>query len=181
MTEFDISKVNIPELNTNYSNNMISNIQRDIEKNIRFVQETREDREVEELRRHNELVAAIKEAGEKGASIIIGDNANGVQIQQNTVDSVQEMSDSPKLDYDKISKILADICSYFEYPQFARTFGDNSENVKAIIQSTLEAVEKHEDEGMIKKSLKVIKDLAIGAAGSIIASGILGLLGMIPL
>lgn len=180
MTDFDIGKINLPPLNMDYTNNMINSIQRDTERNLKAIQDAREEREAEELRRHNELVAALKEAGEKGATIIIGDNANGIQIQQNTSDSIQEMTNSQGLDYEKTSKVLNEICSYFEYPQFAQTFGDNSDNVKAIIQSTLEAVEKHEDEGLIKKSLKVLKDLTIGAGGSMIASGILGLLSMIP-
>lgn len=51
---------------------------------------------------------------------------------------------------------------------------------KAVVKSTLEALDKNEDEGLIKKSLKILKDLAIGAGGSLIGSGILALLGTIP-
>ena len=77
--------------------------------------------------------------------------------------------------------MLKEISTYFEFPQFQQTFGDNTENVKSIIQNTLDALDKKEDEGLIKKSLKVLKDLAIGADGSLIGSGILALLGTIPL
>ena len=46
---------------------------------------------------------------------------------------------------------------------------------------TLSRAVKHiQDEGLIKKSLKVLKDLTIGAGGSLIGSGILALLGTIP-
>ena len=51
---------------------------------------------------------------------------------------------------------------------------------KVVVKSTLEALDKNEDEGLIKKSLKILKDLAIGAGGSLIGSGILALLGKIP-
>lgn len=51
---------------------------------------------------------------------------------------------------------------------------------KAVVKSTLEALDKNGDEGLIKKSLKILKDLAIGAGGSLIGSGILALLGTIP-
>ena len=54
-------------------------------------------------------------------------------------------------------------------------------DIKNIIQNTIDALDKKEDEGLIKKSLKVLKDLAIGAGGSLIGSGILALLGTIPL
>lgn len=180
MSEIDFKKMNIPQLNFDYTNNMINSIQRDTEKNIRAVQEAREAREGEELRRHNELVEALKEAGEKGATIIIGDNANGIQIQQNSAGSQQSMTNSNGLDYEKATEVLKEISSYFDFPQFKQTFGDNSDNVKAVVKSILEALDKNEDEGLIKKSLKILKDLAIGAGGSLIGSGILALLGTIP-
>lgn len=51
-------------------------------------------------------------------------------------------------------------------------------DVKSIIQNTIEALDK-KDEELIKKSLKVLKDLELGAGGSLIGSGILVLLGTI--
>ena len=45
------------------------------------------------------------------------------------------------------------------------------------VEETIKATQKKEDENLIKKSLRVIKELATGAAGSLIASGILSLLG----
>ena len=88
-----------------------------------------------ELRRHNELVAALKEAGEKGATIVIGDNANGIQIQQNSAGAQQKMDNEQTFNYEKASEVLKEISTYFEFPQFQQTFGDNTENVKSIIHS----------------------------------------------
>lgn len=190
MTDFkdiDFSKVN---LNLDLTKTMqfvnpmqdhITQMQREQEKTLRSIQKSREEKEAEELRRHNELVAALKEAGEKGATIVIGDNANGIQIQQNSSNSTQEMTNSQTFNYDKALEILKEIKGYIEFPQFQTTFGENSENVKAIIDDTIKAVENKESEGIIKKSLHILKDLAVGASGSLIASGILALLGTLPL
>lgn len=159
----------------------LSQVQREQEQLLRNIQRTREEKEAEELRRHNELVSALKEAGEKGATIIIGDNANGIQIQQNSNSSMQEMTNVQPFDYDKALEILKDIKEYVEFPQFQTTFGQNSENVEAIINATIEAIENKENEGIIKKSLHILKDLTIGAGGSLIASGILALLSTLSL
>lgn len=159
----------------------MSRMQREQDQMIRNVERARQEKEAEELRRHNELVAALKEAGENGATIIVGDNANGIQIQQNSAGASQEMTNSQTLDYGKTLDILKEIKSYIDFPQFEATFQNNSENVKAMIENTIKAVECKEDEGIIKKSLNLLKDLAVGAGGSLIASGILALLGTLPI
>ena len=162
MSDIDFSKIKLPQPNFDYVNDMISSIQRSQEESLRAVQKAREAKEAEELRRHNELVAALKEAGEKGATIVIGNNANGIQIQQNSAGAQQKMDNEQTFNYEKASEVLKEISTYFEFPQFQQTFGDNTENVKSIIQNTIAALNKKEDEGLIKKSLKVLKDLAIG-------------------
>ena len=159
----------------------MAQIQREQEQTIRSIQKAREEKEAEELRRHNELVAALKEAGEKGATIVIGDNANGIQIQQNANSSTQEMTNSQSFNYDTALEVLKEIKGYIDFPQFQETFKENSENVKAIIEDTIKAVENKDDEGIIKKSLRILKDLAVGTSGSLIASGIIALLGTLPL
>ena len=159
----------------------MARIQAEQERSFKNIQRAREEKEVEELRRHNELVAALKEAGEKGATIVIGDNANGIQIQQNSDGSTQEMTNSQTFNYDKALEVLKEIKEYVDFPQFQATFGENSDNVKAIIEKTIEAVENRSDEGIIKKSLRILRELAIGTSGSLIASGIIALLGTLPL
>ena len=53
--------------------------------------------------------------------------------------------------------------------------------IRNIVQKTIEAVEKRAEPSLIQKSLHVIKDLAIGTGGSLIASGIIGLISSIPM
>lgn len=159
----------------------MARMQREREQTIRSIQKAKEEKEAEELRRHNELVAALKEAGEKGATIVIGDNANGIQIQQNSDGAMQEMTNSQTFNYDKALEVLKEIKEYVDFPQFQATFKENSENVKAVIEDTIKAVENKEDVGIVKKSLRILKDLAVGASGSLIASGIIALLGTLPL
>ena len=84
--DIDLSKFSLDLTKTmqyvNPVQDQMARIQREQEQTIRSIQKAREEKEAEELRRHNEIVAALKEAGEKGATIVIGDNANGIQIQQ---------------------------------------------------------------------------------------------------
>lgn len=58
MSDIDFSKIKISQPNFDYTNAMIDSIQRSQEESLRAVQEAREAKEAEELRRHNELVAA---------------------------------------------------------------------------------------------------------------------------
>lgn len=183
--DIDLSKFSLDLTKTmqyvNPVQDQMARMQREQEQTIRSIQKAREEKEAEELRRHNELVAALKEAGEKGATIVIGDNANGIQIQQNSDGAMQEMTNSQTFNYDKALEVLKEIKEYIDFPQFQTTFKENSENVKAIIEDTIKAVENKEDVGIVKKSLRILKDLAVGASGSLIASGIIALLGTLPL
>lgn len=181
MAEFDFGNLSGLQLNLSPTVDMISKIQSEQENAIRAVEAARRAKEVEELRRHNELVEALKEAGEKGATIVIGDNANGIQIQQNSTGANQTMNNVQCLDYEQVKAVLNEIKEYFDFPKFAETFGDNTENMKTIVEATLEAVNSNEDEGLIKKSLHIIRDITCNAAGSLIASGILALLGQLPI
>ena len=183
--DIDLSKFSLDLTKTmqyvNPVQDQMARIQREQEQTIRSIQKAREEKEAEELRRHNEIVAALKEAGEKGATIVIGDNANGIQIQQNSDGAMQEMTNSQTFNYDKALEVLKEIKEYIDFPQFQTTFKENSVNVKAIIEDTIKAVENKEDVGIVKKSLRILKDLAVGASGSLIASGIIALLGTLPL
>ena len=183
--DIDLSKFSLDLTKTvqhvNPIQDHMARMQREQEQTIRSIQKAKEEKEAEELRRHNELVAALKEAGEKGATIVIGDNANGIQIQQNSDGAMQEMTNSQTFNYDKALEVLKEIKEYIDFPQFQTTFKENSENVKAIIEDTIKAAENKEDVGIVKKSLRILKDLAVGASGSLIASGIIALLGTLPL
>ena len=151
------------------------------ERQIREITNARERKEAEELRRHNELVEAINKAAENGATIQIGDNVRDIQIQQNTSNSTQKMNISGEFDYKKVLDVLNEIKEYVEMPKFKETFKDNTDNVVSLIDGSIEAAKSEENSGLIKKSLNIIKDLAVGASGSLIASGILALLQTLPL
>lgn len=183
--DIDLSKFSLDLTKTmqyvNPVQDQMARIQREQEQTIRSIQKAQEEKKAEELRRHNEIVAALKEAGEKGATIVIGDNANGIQIQQNSDGAMQEMTNSQTFNYDKALEVLKEIKEYIDFPQFQTTFKENSENVKAIIEDTIKAVENKEDVGIVKRFLRILKDLAVGASGSLIASGIIALLGTLPL
>lgn len=111
--DIDLSKFSLDLTKTMQHVNPIQDhmarMQREQEQTIRSIQKAKEEKEAEELRRHNELVAALKEAGEKGATIVIGDNANGIQIQQNSDGATQEMTNSQTFNYDKALEVLKEI------------------------------------------------------------------------
>lgn len=140
------------------------------------IQMNKEEKEEEELRRHNELINALKAAGKNGAKIIIGDNANDVQIQQNATNSNQSFTNTQTFDYEKALDVLKKIKGCFSYPQFSIDFAENSEVFKQLVERTISSVEKKEEPTLIKKSLGVLKDLSLKAGGSLLATGILGLL-----
>jgi len=186
MADFDFEKFknvkfDIPQMDLLPAQNVVAEINRRNEETFRAIQEAREEKEAEELRRHNELISALREAGEKGATIVIGDNANSIQIQQNSSGASQTMNISQCLDYEQVKSVLNEIRGYFDFPQFHTAFGENTENVKSVVESTLASVENGDDEGLIKKSLRILHALAIGAAGSLVASGIIALLGTLPI
>jgi hypothetical protein len=176
--KIDVSKF---QFNLQPAQDALARIQQEQEASMRALQRSREEKEAEELRRHNELVAALKEAGEKGATIIVGDNAAGVQIQQNSAGASQTIDCSQGLNFEQVRKVLTEIQGYFDIPQFKDAFGENADNVKSVVNETLKSVEKGESESLIKKSLRVLRDIVVGAAGSLVGSGILGLLGTLPI
>ena len=175
--QFDVSKVNFEPPRYTIAQSAIDDMNKRTQQITVDLTRAREERDAEELRRHNELISALKEAGEKGATIVIGDNATGIQIQQNSTGTWQNMTNTIGLDYAQTLKVLEVIKGYFDFPKFQETFGENTDNVKAVVEETIKAAQDKEDENLIKKSLRVIKELATGAAGSLIASGILSLLG----
>ena len=62
MTDIDLSKLT---LNISPTLDIVSDIQHQQDNAIRALEAARRAKEQEELRRHNELVSALREAGEK--------------------------------------------------------------------------------------------------------------------
>lgn len=110
MADFDkLNGFDLTGITANFRNPMqdtIDRMNRENEQALRALDATRREKEAEELRRHNELLSALKEAGEKGATIIVGDNANGIQIQQNSAGATQTMENTQGLDYEKTMTVF---------------------------------------------------------------------------
>ena len=109
-----------------------------------------------------------------------GDVSNS-QIQQGNINSTQTMTSGADFDYTTVLTVLKKIERSFENPDFQEDFGDKAETVKTIVTEALEAVNKQEKAAKIEGLLNDLKNLAIGVTGSLIASGICGLLSQLPL
>ena len=105
------------------------------------------------------------------------------QIQQGSTNSAQTMMSTADtdFDYDAVLTVLKKIEKSFESPDFQGDFGDKAETVKNIVADAIESVNKKENATKIKTVLNDLKNLAIGVGGSLIASGICGLLEQLPL
>ena len=114
-------------------------------------------------------------------NISIGDNNLGVTAMQGNNNVVNNTIMEKSFDYEKTLKVLKEIEGYLDFPQFTETFEGNSENLKKIVLETILATELKNDEKLITKSLQLLKNLTIGATSSIISSGIIALLGTLPL
>lgn len=156
---------------------ILENLRKQNEEVARYAEEAYQ----EKLRRHNELIDSIKEAGKQGATIIVGDNAGEIQIQQNSAGASQTLVRSQIFNYEQAAAILREIVGFFDYPQFDQAFGERAEATKVLVLNTLKSVSEKENESLVKKSLRILRDLAIGATGSVIGAGIYALIAQLPL
>lgn len=105
----------------------------------------------------------------------------GSQIQQNTTNSSQVMSLENNFDYDKVMDVLNKIQKTTNSSDFQEDFEEKAEQVKEIVSEAILMLQKKEEPSKIKKALATLKDLAVGISGSIIASGIVGLITQLPI
>ena len=84
-------------------------------------------------------------------------------------------------DYDQVLDVISKIKRSTQSENFNIDFGEKSVEVKQIIDDTLRMVETKEEPTKIKKMLNTLKDLTIGVSGSLIASGICGLITQLPI
>ena len=105
----------------------------------------------------------------------------GSQIQQGTINSSLTMTIENNFDYDKVMDVLRKIHIATNSSDFQAEFADKAEHVKEIIAETIQMVQKKEKPSKIKKALTTLKDLSIGISGSIIATGICGLIAQLPI
>lgn len=94
MEDFDVSKQGL-KLDTSFrlAQSAFDDMERRNAEIARSIEESREEREAEELRRHNELLAALKEAGEKRRNKLLWEiTPRGVQILNNSAGATQTMT-----------------------------------------------------------------------------------------
>lgn len=129
--------------------------------------------------------ARLEDYMEKGQvtnnTLHIGGNVTNSQFQQGNVNSTQSMIIHNNFDYEQVLKTLAKINKSFENSDFEEDFGDKSEELKRIVAETIEMVNRKEEPTKIKAALSTIKDLAVGVTGSLIATGICGLITQLPI
>ena len=98
----------------------------------------------------------------------------GVQIQQGTVNSSQSQSVNQGFDYAEVAEIIEKIKKYDSF--LDDEYGENALEIRNKIDEIEYLVQKKENPSRIKALLNDIKNLSIGVAGSLIASGIVTLL-----
>lgn len=98
----------------------------------------------------------------------------GVQIQQGTVNSSQSQSVNQGFDYAEVAEIIEKIKKYDSF--LDDEYGENALEIRNKIDEIEYLVQKKENPSRIKTLLSDIKNLSIGVAGSLIASGIVTLL-----
>ena len=98
----------------------------------------------------------------------------GVQIQQGTVNSSQSQSVNQGFDYAEVAEIIEKIKKYDSF--LDDEYGENALEIRNKIDEIEDLVQKKENPSRIKALLNDIKNLSIGVAGSLIASGIVTLL-----
>lgn len=98
----------------------------------------------------------------------------GVQIQQGTVNSSQSQSVNQGFNYDEVAEIIQKIKKYDSF--FNDEYGENALEMRNKISEIENLVQKKENPSRIQTLLNDVKNLSMGVAGSLIASGIVALL-----
>ena len=97
--------------------------------------------------------------------------ATGIQIQQGTNNSLQEQTITQEFNYAKLKDVLEQIKKYDS--MFDEEYGEKAPELRNMIEEIEVLLQKRENPSKIKMVLTEIKNLSIGIAGSLIASGIL--------
>lgn len=114
-------------------------------------------------------------------SLNIQGSISASQIQQGTIKSDQEMEVVNSFDYNIVSDTLKKIKRATLNEDFDIDFGEQSLQVKQIIDEIIKMVEIKEEPTKIKGRFSMLKDLAFGASSGIIANGIYGLITQLPI
>lgn len=99
-------------------------------------------------------------------------SVSNIQLQQGTVNSTQTqtITDMKAVDFDKVSEFVAKIKKYDHLLE--DEFGDKATEVRQKIIEIDTLVQKKESPSKVKMLLMELKNLSVGVAGSLIATGI---------
>lgn len=104
--------------------------------------------------------------------VIISEGSN------NTIAQNQINGQDTDIDYEAIHRAIKEIKKY--QISFAEVFGDRADEATQAISNAEDGI-KQKDSSKTKSALKVLKELAMGAGGSLIAQGILSLMSNLAL
>lgn len=126
------------------------------------------------------LEAAAAEMEEKpmeGNNTINVNGGSGIQIQQNTIASIQQQGVNAEFNFEEAQKTVDSILKYRN--MFEGEFGEKSEELIQAIDNAKEAIQQ-KDQNKLKSAWNWIKDVASGVAGGVIAQGIISLVTQTP-
>lgn len=114
-------------------------------------------------------IAVMEEKQSYNTNNFYGD-VTGIQIQQGTVNSIQNQTITQDFDFDAVSDVIKNIKKYDA--MFDSEFGDKATELRNKLDGIEKLIKNKENPGKIKTLLLELKNLAIGVTGSLIASGI---------
>jgi len=137
-----------------------------------------EEKKNEDLYWRKKLIESV---ADNSSIVFEGDINSPVSIQHKTINSSQEISNSQTFDYKAVLDVMKQIKTHFGSQQFNEAFGENSDMIKEIVENVISLSNEKTEPSLIKKSLDLLKQVAIGTGSSLIATGILGLLSTLPI
>lgn len=101
-------------------------------------------------------------------------NVKNIQIQQGNTYAVQVQSANEDIDYDQLMAVIEQIKKSDNL--FDDEYRENADQVRNLTEQIFEMAQQKQAPGKIRQQLSLLKDLSVGAAGSLIASGVLKLI-----
>lgn len=104
-------------------------------------------------------------------TININGSGNNTYVQQETVNSTQTQTITMEsIDFEKVAEFVKNVKKYD--PMLEAEYGEQAAEVREKLDEISSLVQKKDNPGRIKTLLIELKNLSIGIAGSLIASGI---------
>lgn len=164
--------------------NYLEGQMKQMDETMRAIEETRAEKEAEELRRHEELVDSVKQLNETikdtvmealkmGASVNIDSNTGIVNLSMNSQNVQQQATQTNgTFDYQIAESTLEEISEFLDLPKFQKDFGEKADEVKQLIAELRDEVKEKKELGLIKRGFTKLKELVTGVEGSLIATAI---------